>query len=447
MGARLPATGIERVCDIKEGSADETVAHQQEDRLWVRRRLGSTAIDLVAVATPFLGPTQYLFQLVTDDRWFSLLPLLDFVREVSGWSAPRPRACFMFDDPNLHWPSYGYVRYQDIISQAKARKFHVSFATVPMDGWFVHKPTAKLFRQNSEHVSLLIHGNNHTHFELHRTRQPRILAAQALRRTQRLEQQGAVRVSRVMAAPHGACSAEMATALLETGFEAACISRGSLMARNPQIVWRPSVGMHQAEFLNGLPVLPRLNIRTVTSTQLRFALLLGQAVIPVGHHDDLRLGLGLIERISEEINALGDVLWTDMDQIAGSSYQTQLRGSFLRVKMHSRTIRLMVPQGASELSVERPWLSEGQPEGIAVHEDDGRRVSFDRYEGESVAITAGATVTISALYPQSVRLPSVPAARTPLRAVVRRQACELRDRLRPVVDRLFDTHHQASTAG
>ena len=261
--------------------------------MWSCCQQGKSTADLVALPAPILDGSDYLFQQFREDSWASLLPLLHFVAEVSGWMTPPLRACFMFDDPNLHWGSYGYVKFQEIAEAAKIENFHTSFATVPIDAWFVHAPTARVFLENQNVLSLLIHGNDHTLLELQKARiePPVAMAAQALDRITRLERKSGLSVSRVMAAPHGACNEAAADALTKTGFYAACISTGSLMTRNPTTDWPVSVGMGPAEALGTLPVIPRVNIEMSSDLPVRLAAFLGQPIIPVGHHDDLRSGL------------------------------------------------------------------------------------------------------------------------------------------------------------
>jgi hypothetical protein len=65
----------------------------------------------------------------------------------------------MLDDPNLHWRTYGYVDYAQIAAHAKIHNYHMSFAMIPLDTWYVHKPTALLFQQNRNQISLLFHGS------------------------------------------------------------------------------------------------------------------------------------------------------------------------------------------------------------------------------------------------------------------------------------------------
>jgi hypothetical protein len=438
-GMGLPDPSVVKVCGLDRESGDEVVAQKGEDVLWIHRRVGTSRMDLLATDPPALSASDYLFARFQDHDWFSLLPLLHFAREVSGWTLPPSRACFMFDDPNLHWNTYGYVRYAEMAADAKAHNYHVSFATVPMDGWYVHQSTARLFRENRDRLSLLVHGNNHTHFELHRTLRAdrqRALAAQAMTRTERLERVSGVAVSRVMAAPHGACSHDMAKALLQAGFDAACISRGSLMARNPGVTWPVSVGLHPAEaFGGGLPVIPRSSIRADSETHVRLALFLGQPAIPVGHHDDLRGGLDPLRRIARRINSAGNVLWTNMTEIALMNYMSRRKQDVLHVRMYSRQIRVQVPSGVTQLLIERPWLSDGYAERLTAREGPAEPATHDLVAGQHVPVLSGSDVTIRSIHPEAINPHDVRALPTRVHVMVRRHLCEGRDRLRPTLDR------------
>src|SRR5208283_5127567 len=104
-------------------------------------------------------------------RFLEMLPLLQWLREICAGASPVGpplRACFIFDDPNLHWPRYGFVDYRQLAAQAEKENYHVSFATIPVDAWFTHSGTAGIFREHRSRLSLLIHGNNHTKRELAR---------------------------------------------------------------------------------------------------------------------------------------------------------------------------------------------------------------------------------------------------------------------------------------
>src|SRR5260370_19758270 len=117
----------------------------------------------------------------------------------------------MVDDANVHWTSYGFLSYKKLVDQAKSRRFHVAFATVPLDAWLPNATAVKLFRDYPEQFSLLVHGNDHSKRELSQSRTEESylrLAAQSLRRIDRLEKITGLHVARVMAPPHGACTTE-----------------------------------------------------------------------------------------------------------------------------------------------------------------------------------------------------------------------------------------------
>lgn len=438
-GSRLPDKSIKGIRLAERHPEDEVIAEIGERPVWTCCQQGRSRADLVALPAPILEGSDYLFKQFREDCWASLLPLLHFVAEVSGWTTPPLRACFMFDDPNLHWGSYGYVKFQEIVEAAKIENFHTSFATVPMDAWFVHAPTARLFLENPNLLSLLIHGNDHTLLELQNARiePPVAMAAQALDRITRLERKSGLSVSRVMAAPHGACNEAAADALTKTGFDAACISTGSLMTRNPMMTWPLSVGMSPAEALGTLPVIPRVNIELGSDLPVRLAAFLGQPIIPVGHHEDLRSGLAVLSRSARFINSVGRVRWLDMKAISESNYSSRRQGAVLEVRMYSRTICVKVPDDVTHVVVRMPWL-RAEGENLEL-QNAGRSVAkYHRYQGEPLRVEEGdlriRAVAADLVDPQHVAFPQ-----PSIRAIVRRQLCEARDRLRPAFDRLVSS--------
>jgi hypothetical protein len=439
-GRSLPDKSIDRICRAEVKPGDEVLARKGDGILWLHREEGAVGVDLVAMEPPALAEGGYLFEHFQGGNWLRLLPLLYFLREVSGWEYPPLRACFMFDDPNLHWKSYGYVQYEQMAYHAARHNYHASFATVPLDGWRVHRETAALFQKNQSRLSLLIHGNNHTTKELARTQADnnrRALAVQALRRIERLERVSGLEISRVMAAPHGACTHDMATVLLRTGFEAACISRGSIMHYNPSTAWPLAMGLYPAGFLGaGLPVIPRFRLKRGCEAEMILAAFLGQPVIPVGHHEEVAGGLDLLAQLAGTLNSIGEVQWMNMRSIARSNYCIRRENEVLHVKMYSRKIVLKVPQGVNQLCVHRPWLDDGTSERLVLRTDRGDLTSFASYQGEPIAMGSCAETEVHALPAGAIDPHTVSMPRTPLWAVARRQMCEARDRLKPVFDGL-----------
>lgn len=347
------------------------IAFKDGSPIWGIRESHGCYHHYVSLPIPKLTDSEAVFQHFYGKRFLNLLPLLHFSRcvaEGSNWNSPSLRACFMFDDPNLHRPSYGFINFTDLIKHAKLHRYHASFATIPLDAWFSHEPTASLFRNNSEYVSLLIHGNNHIRKELARadSKEKRIfMLSRALNRISQFENRSGIKVSRVMAPPHGALSEEFLETLAQLGFEAACVSWGSLYSYNKQRNWSRSMGLQPSGFVAGLTILPRFRLSASCHNSVLVAAILGQPIIPVGHHTDVIGGLSLLEDLAAFINSLGVVHWADMRSISRLHYSWRLDRDILRVKMFTKHIEVTVPTGTQKILIERPWLQDSQPEILA----------------------------------------------------------------------------------
>jgi hypothetical protein len=372
---RLPA--------ICEG---ETLATSGGSLIWTTFRHQGQATEFAMEALPPLQPQELLFDQLHSAQWTGLLPLIVFLRRITqdqGWVSPPLRACFMFDDPNLHWPTYGFLDYAVLAHHAKRYNYHVAIATIPLDAWFVHSGVARLFRENTSHLSLLIHGNNHTRNELGRSYEDETcegLIAQSLKRIARLERRWNLRVPRVMAPPHNACTADVAGQLLRQGFEALCISHDLLRRFNPTTEWSPLFGLEPAEFLSdGLPVIPRFHLSKECMTPMVMAALIGQAIIPAGHHQDLADELRLLAETSENINRMGrKVQWCNLTRIARTNYKHRVSGTTLQLRMYSRYIEVQLPPEIETVEVDRAWHPQDQAdESLQMRVDEGSWTQTD----------------------------------------------------------------------
>ena len=207
-GRVTPATVIamsRRLSKPRDSASWHTATHTCSGRR-VTVRHASTALRVPSSIS--LPESRFGDHLRSGDV-FVLLPLSDFLRAVTGysaWSRVPTRATFLIDDPNLHWRTYGYVRFQELAEAASAHGYHVTFATVPLDSWFAWPSVARLFRANDPSLSLAAHGVYHLHEEL---AAPEELddAVRALwgaaARLDRFERRFGVPVGRVMIPPHG----------------------------------------------------------------------------------------------------------------------------------------------------------------------------------------------------------------------------------------------------
>jgi hypothetical protein len=296
-----------------------------------------------------------------------LLPLVELLRRITSdlaFSSPPARACFLIDDPNLHWPSYGYVRFRKLALHAEEHGYHAAMAMVPRDARVVHPAAARLFRDRSDRLSLVMHGNDHVLEEFggkaSENRHQAVLA-QAMRRIAAFERRTGVPVGRVMVAPHGVCSEAAARPMRLLGLEALCISRPYPWLARPPHSWltrphdsSPLAAWEPATFVaGGLPVLLRIPL-SASSDRVVLGAYLNEPLVFYGHHVDLRRGFDLLADRARLINGLGPVRWSSLAGIAESNVATRNEGDLLRIRPFSRRIRLEIPEGVARGRVELP---------------------------------------------------------------------------------------------
>ena len=274
----------------------------------------------VSFPPPAIGDGEQLSNRFNGETFLSVLPVWLFFREVTeapSWEAPPLRACMVIDDPNLHGVSYGKIDYRRLLEKAQEWGFHAAMATVPLDCWRVSSRAARLFRENSDRLSLLVHGNLHSQGELAADLPigyKYLLAEESLKRIESLERKGRVEVDRVMAPPHGVCAADTATALVEHGYEALTTNRWSLWTHNPASTLNEDSGLRPADLLGrGLPVINRFRFKSsLCRNEVAFAALLGQPIIPYGHHQDFSDEMAHVRTAVDTVNDLGSVQWMSM---------------------------------------------------------------------------------------------------------------------------------------
>jgi hypothetical protein len=348
----------------------------------------------------------------------------------------------MFDDPNLHWGSYGFIDFAKLARHARESNYHAAFAMVPLDAWFVHSGAATLLQQNEAYLSLLMHGNNHAKAEfgsaLNADTYARSLA-QAIRRIEGFERRSGVSVARVMAPPYGAFQEIVADVMTNLGYEAACVSRASLTSWNKEKHWPSTFGHSVAEFVGaGAPIIPRHVMAWGHEGSYRLAAFLNQPIIPHGHHQDCAGGLDLMAHVANEINSLGEVVWSDLTSISRSNYLTRRVAETLFVKMLSRRISVQLDESVKEIVIERPWITPNADPELLVCRQGDRSAFAARAGRESlVSIVAGpGTVELispsnNAIDPRTISSPGLGVG-----TLARRLLSEARDRISPLTTRI-----------
>jgi hypothetical protein len=417
------------------------LAFKDGSAVWAIQQRRHCRHHYVALAPPELSGDEPLFAQFSGQRIARLLALVLFVRslvEDQCWQPPPLQATFMFDDPNLHWTSYGFVDYGEMVRHAVRGNYHVSMATIPLDGWFIHPPTSAIFKENTDRISLLYHGNDHASKELARFQSAEAMhrmLRQAVGRIARVEARTGLRVARVMAPPHGACSEIALSEMARLEFEAVCVSRGSLRYHNSRAEWTRTIGMQPCDLVAGLPVIPRFGLSNHCRNDILIAALLRQPIVPMTHHQAVADGYGLLDEMASFINSLGEVAWRDMATISRSLYSQRHDGGTLWVKMLSKRISLVVPDGTTRIEVDRPWLEDraGEPLLWRTTSGDGRWKAASH--PEAIAAPAGRSIEIVSSPSGAAGTETDGVGPLRLALVARRVLTEVRDRTLPSIHR------------
>jgi hypothetical protein len=433
-GQEVAEIGGREIGGLAVEDGDLVAAAIGDAAVWTVRGL----VHRVSVEPPVLRDGERLHSHFSPKRWLGLLPLLHFLQSVThdiNWQTPTTRACFLFDDPNLHAWTYGYLDFREMVHQAKSHKYHAAIATVPLDGWYVNPEVARLFREHSDYVSLTTHGCQHTKNELimrNATRLP--LLAQALRRVEKLEARTQLEVSRVMVAPHSACSESTTDLMLSLGYEGASIALKALLKWNQGKRWPLDLGLGTVLWMGaGFPVIYRFEMKRYMQTQLHLTAFLGQPVVFYGHHGDCFAGMENLGKVAAVLEKFG-THWGSLKTIMRSNYRIRPEGALLHVQMSSRLIELQVPEQFTAISIERPWVDEGGAELIACTvEGQECRKWLAGPVTDLIEVVPGSRITLWAPPRAQVdpnRLSGPPMKIWPM---VRRALTEARDRLQPVV--------------
>jgi hypothetical protein len=404
----------------------------------VWRQLGDGAAPLGVSAYPLAGlhDGEVLRDHLRAGRFMGLLPLihlLDQVLGAGGWRRPPLRASFVIDDPNLHWPSYGFLKYGELAAHAARHGYHVGLATVPLDGWLVDRRVTSLLARNASALSLLVHGNDHVARELGRlsTDAEALSAiAQALRRIAALEQRHGVTVERVMVPPYEDCSQAALRAMFRLGIEAACHTR-PYPWRDPLHPPTPLAGWRPAELVaGGLPVLPRHPL-DAPREDLALRALLGQPLILYGHHGDFAQGLDILAEAASEIDGLGDAQWGPLGWIARGSYATRRTGEVLLVRMHARRVAVEVPAGVRTLRIVVEEPLGGAAGHRLIHGGGSISLAFAAGLGvsEPLVVDAPARIDMTLIADRPLTPAQVPSRSTRPWPLIRRALVEGRDRI------------------
>lgn len=424
--------------DVEGG--ERVLAASPDGAVWTVKAENDRTLQRLALEPDELPPDGSLRSNLNRGNFLASLVVLHFLRSLPAdhWTPPPLRALFMFDDPNLHWPSYGHIDYASLATDAHANGYHVAMATVPLDAAFAHKKAVRTFHEHSDTLSLCVHGNDHTRQELLATDHEsacRALAAQALRRVSAFERRTGLHVSRYVAPPHGVCSEPMARVWARFGMEGICCARPQpwdprgASAEQPLADWIPA--NHVA---GGLPRFSRYPLDSLRA-EIILRAFLDQPIILAGHHQDVADGLDVLRETARLCRGLGVEDWGPCETIGRRNFSTRRAGSSLHVWSLANVIDVDIPNAVDTLHVR---LQAPQGEAMPLVAQVGDRVlplerRASQLQASSIPVTSGTTTRIRISVDPVLSADREPRGRVNPSAVARRMFAEARDRGHPTV--------------
>jgi hypothetical protein len=303
----------------------------------VRRRAGMGAIVLSTAPAALEGELSGAFGAGSADAAAALLSLL-LLRATYGeaaWHPPAALANFTIDDPALRRGRLG-LRWDLLLGQARAHRYHVTIATVPRELSLADPAVVEAMRRHPDLLSACYHGCDHDGYEFYppdagRTRyRPRRLPSQraALERAVRhgadFRAAHGLELDRVMVFPYGPGPAAIFGDLHRLGF----LATSNFEDKYPPGSARPEdpyLGLRPADLAwAGFPLLWR---RSTDDRGYLLDLALGRPALTFGHPGDLGRDFAPFAERAEVLNraTVGAVAWCGLDEIARHAYLQRRR--------------------------------------------------------------------------------------------------------------------------
>ena len=347
------------------------------------------------------------------------------------WATPETSACLIIDDPLLQ-PRYGFLDFRESLKLMNNEKFAMTIAFIPWNWRRTNRSTVATFQQNSDKLSVCVHGCDHSGGEF-ATRSTDLLDRMlktANRRMNSLFERTALHHDHVMVFPQGAFSPEVGLALKGNGFVAAVNTEVAPANRDCNETTIADLWSVANLRYGGFPIFTR---RYITHGIENFAFdgLLGKPCFVVGHHELFQdHGSTLLGFVGKLKSLNWNLCWRTLGNAVCRSYGIQRRDGTTSVKMFAEQLtfenREAVPRQITVLKDETDVLAI---ERVTVNQ---KTVNHEYAAGclQFIAdVPSRSTAEIRCTYHGHGETPSASSEplSTKLRVAARRYLSEIRD--------------------
>jgi hypothetical protein len=323
---------------VKSTSRDvKSIAAVPEGHLFARTTTGKVPFFLDASNSIVDIHQQAAIYFDVKKCFAGAVPLVMFLmyafREICVAPA-QTNACIIIDDPLLQ-QRYGFLNFRELLQLMEKQNFATSIAFIPWNWRRTNRATISDFQENSQKLSICIHGCDHSGAEF-ATRSTallnRLLKTANSRMDALLERTGLPH-DRVMVFPQGSFSPEAVTALKSNSFVAAVNTE---IAPADNAVNKTTIADLWSVAILRYGQFPMYTRRYMHHGIENFAFdgLLGKPCFVVGQHELLRdHGKNLSDFIARLTSLHWKLCWRTVGDAVIRSYRMQRRDDTLRLKM------------------------------------------------------------------------------------------------------------------
>jgi len=369
-----PQTDFAITVNPNSTSNIDTIVSATDDSLklypvFIRYRKGKGNIFVLGTKqTKSLENTQ-MVELYNTQYFSEIVSVMMFLRYSCGdecWHREIDYANLTIDDPFLVEP-YGNLEFKGLLTSMETHNFNTTIAYIPWNYDRSNPKVAKLFLDHPDRYSMVIHGNNHDHYEFYKYNKVSLKEQEndiieALNRMKEFRKLTGIPYDKIMIFPHGIAPEKTLEFLKKYNFVATVNNQDApLETKRPQSTFygiEPAI-MDYANFTalkrhstQGYRIWSFRKAKSgIEVAPYAFDLFIDKPVLIVAHQDFFFSGIDAFSSTADAINNLaGEVNWTSLGNISKHLYleKTNDDGS-VDIRMYGNKLVLSNKSGSKKL--------------------------------------------------------------------------------------------------
>lgn len=316
-------------------------------------------------------------------EYFSrFIPYVMALRYMFGeqcWHPVQHYASFIVDDPLLR-SNYGYLDFQALLRLMKQHNFATTIAFIPHNYRRSSKAAVRMFRENSDRLSICYHGNDHTAAEMasHDVPQLNAILRVAEARIESHTVSTGVPCDKVMVFPQEKFSVEAMKVLKSRNFLAAVNA-----THNPagcKLPLKLSEAAQPATLrYGGFPLFLRKYIGRAERQDIAFDAFFGKPLLIVDHHEIFRSPGRLIDAVEMINSILPEIRWSNLtNALVNSTLRRVSSSGCSYIQAYSSSVNIVNDQDALRRFVVEWNQTDAAPMPEQVLQDSLPIDSIDR---------------------------------------------------------------------